>query len=304
MPTKHGLPNNVEQGIQTCNTTFGCFEVVAISLLAMLAWAGFSTGLLFAPRANVRGALTAVRAECESVAAEHEALARFVDRLEELPTTQLQGTSVQGAGIGVASTTSTPSTDGMAAVEEAYRETVMAVDHYEQDYGEPFAQHLATEFGEEIAGAVVANDRLTPQVKSALLTGAREGQQQREKYLQAMEREREQLKEAESLFGSIGDRCEAVDGQRLRRRSFEELQRRLEDLFEERERLVDTLDTRQEQLQKGVTFGWDRRDAESVYRYLYADIDATYPVLADGTALLERMKDVESRLTTAVTARL
>lgn len=304
MPTKHGLPNNVEQGIQTCNTTFGCFEVAVVSLLAMLAWAGFSTGLLFAPRANVRGALTAVQAECESVAAEHEALARFVDRLEELPTTQLQGTSVQGAGIGVASTTSPPPTDGMAAVEEAYRETVMAVDHYEQDYGEPFAQHLATEFGEEIAGAVVANARLTPQVKSVLLTAAREAQRQREKYLETMEREREQLQEAETLLGTVGDRCEEVDGQRLRRRSFEELQRRLEQLFDERKRLTTTLEDRQDQLHNGVVFGWDRRDAESVYRYLYADIDATYPVLADGMALLERMKEIESRLTTAVTARL
>lgn len=304
MPAKHGLPSNVEQGLQTCNTTFGCFEVVVVSMLAMLAWAGFSAGLLFAPRENVHGALAAVRAECNSVIAERDALARFIDRLEELPTTQLQGTSVQGAGIGVASTTSRPPSDGMAAVEEAYRETVMAVEHYEQDYGEPFGQHLATEFGEEIAGAVVANDQLTPQVKSVLLSSAREGQHQREKYLEAMRREREQLQEASRLFGSIGDTCESVDGNRLRRRPFEELQRRLERLYEERERLNDALAGRQERLHDGITFGWDRRDAESVYRFLYRDIDATYPVLADGTKLLERMKDVESRLTTAVTARL
>ncbi|MEF8801096.1 MAG: hypothetical protein V5A38_13495 [Halolamina sp.] len=304
MPAKHGLPSNVEQGLQACNTTFGCFEVVAVSMLAMLAWAGFSAGLLFAPRANVRGALAAIGAECDSVIAERDALAHFADQLGELPTTQLQGTSVQGAGIGVASTTSRPPNDGMAAVENAYRETVMAVDHYEQDYGEPFAQHLATEFGEEIAGAVVANDQLTPQVKSALLTSAREGQHQREKYLEAMGRERERLQEADRLLGSIADTCESVDGNRLRRRPFEELQCRLDRLFEERERLTDALQERQERLHEGITFGWDRRDTESVYRFLYRDLDATYPVLADGTNLLERMRDVESRLTTAVTARL
>lgn len=304
MPTKHGLPSDVEQGIQTCSTTFSCFEVVTVSLLAMLLWAGFSTGFLFAPRTNVRGALAAVRAECESVAAERDALARFVERLEELPTTQLRGPSVQGAGIGVASTPSRTASDGMGAVEEAYRETVMAVDHYEDDYGEPFAQHLASEFGEEVAGAVVANDRLTPQVKSALLTRAREGRRQRENYLEAMEREREQLEAADDLFGDVADSCESVDGERLRRRPFEELQGRLERLYDERARVTEALERRQERLHEGVTFGWDRQETESVYRFLYGDLDVTYPVLADGSALLERMKDLETRLTTAVTARL
>lgn len=304
MPTTYSLREEVEYGLQTCHSTFGCFETVAVSLLAMLAWAGFSAGLLFAPRTNVRGALAAVRGECDSVAAERDAFARFADRLEELPTTQLQGGAVRGAGIGVASTTSRPTSDGMTAVEEAYRETVMAVDHYERDYGEPFPRHLAAEFGEEVAGAVVANDQLTPQVKSALLTGAREGQRQREQYLDTMEREREQLQEANQLFGRVVDCCESVDGDRLRRQPFEELQGRLERLYAERDRLTESLEDRQKQLHRGITFGWDRRDAESVYRYLYADLEATYPVLADGSTLLERMKDVETRLTTAVTARM
>jgi hypothetical protein len=303
MSKAYGLPNDVEYGLQACGTTLGCVESLAVSMLALLAWAGFSTGLLFAPRSNVRGAVAALRAECETVAAERDALARFADRLDELPTMQLPASSVQGAGIGVASTASRSRTNGMAAVEEAYRETVMAVDHYEEDYGEPFAQHLATEFGEELAGAVVANDRLTPQVKTALLNGAREARQQRGQYIEALERERKQLQEAGDLFDAVADSCEAVDGDRLRRRSFDELQGRLERLYDQRETLAERLETRQRQLHEGITFGWDQRDTESVYRYLYAETDATYPVLADGSELLERLEAVERRLTTALTAR-
>lgn len=304
MPTTYSLADDVEHGLAACNSTFGCFEAIAISLLAMLAWAGFSAGLLFVPRENVRGAIAAIRTECESVAAERDALARFAERLQELPTTQIQGTSVQGAGIGVASTTTQPTADGMAAVEKAYRETMMAVDHYESDYGEPFAQHLASEFGEEVAGAVVANDQLTPQLKSALLTGAREGQNQRAQYIDALEREQERLQQADRTFAAVADCCESVDGDRLRRRSFEELQDRLERLGDQRDTLTETLRDRQEQLHDGITFGWDRKDAESVYRYLYRDIDATYPVLADGSSLLQRVKEVETRLTTALTSRI
>jgi hypothetical protein len=304
MPTSYSFQNEVEQGLQACNSTFGCSETLVVSLIALVAWAGFSTGFLFTARTNVQGAMSALRSECEAVAAERDALANFVTRLEELPTTQLQGTSVQAAGIGVASSSSQPSAEGMSAVEDAYRETVMAVNHYEEDYGEPFPHHLASEFGEELAGAVVANDRLTPQVKSALLTGAREGRRQRTQYLSALKKEQERLVEADRTFDAVADCCEQVDGNLLRRRPFEELQGRFERLDSRRETLTQTLQTRQEQLHEGITFGWDRRDAESVYRYLYEDIDATYPVLADGSVLLERVKDVETRLTTALTSRM
>ncbi|MFC6736201.1 hypothetical protein ACFQEQ_08120, partial [Halolamina salina] len=78
---------------------------------------------------------------------------------------------------------------------------------------------------------------------------------------------------------------------------------RFECLDETRESLEATLARRQEQIQEGVTFGWQREDSESVYRYLYRDLDATYPVLADGTRVLARMDDVESRITTALTAQ-
>ncbi len=304
MATSYDITSDVEHGLATCGSTLGCVEAIAVSLLAVLAWAGFSAGLLYAPRANVRGALTALRVECDRVAAERDALEQFTDRLEELSTTRLQGSAVQEAGIGVASTSSRPTADGMANVKAAYRETLMAVAHYDEDYGEPFAQHLASEFGEDVAGAVLANDRLSPQVKRALQTAARESRVQREQYIDALERERERLAEANRILAAVIDCCEAVDGNRLRREPFEELESRLQRLDEERENLATTLRERQERLHDGVTFGWDRRDTESVYRYLYEDVDATYPVLADGTELLERMNDLETRLTTALTSRL
>lgn len=299
MPTSYSLSSEVEVGLQSCTTAAGCFETLAVSMVGLLVWAGFSAGLLFTP-GHVRDAAAAIKQECAAVATERRALARFADRLEEVPTSH-PGQSVQGS---VLTASSTVTGGGMAAVEEAYRETVMAVDHYEADYGEPFGEHLASEFGEEVAGAVVTNDRLSPQVKSALLTGAREGCQKRTQYIEALNTERERIAEAGELFENAAEQCDAVDGDRLRRRPFEELQERHERLARQREAVADRLTARQEQLHDGIAFGWHRHDAESLNRYLYDGLDVTYPVLADGTALLERMKDVESRLTTAVTARL
>lgn len=303
MPTSYSFSNDVDHGLQTCGSTFGCVESVAISLLVLLAWGGFSAGLLFSPVRNVRGAIAALQRESAAVTAERDALKQFVDRLQEIPAVQLQAPTVQGAGVSVASAVSQQSTNGMSAIEDAYRETVMQVPHYEDDYGEPFAAHFAGEFGDEVAGAVLTNDRLTPQVKAVLLSEVRDGRRQRSEYVDALGREEDRLREASTLLEGINEQTNDVDGKRLRRLPFEQLSDRIDTLDEQRDRLAVALEDRQDRLRKGVTFGWERRDSESVYQYLYRDVEATYPVLADGTELLGKLKDVESRLITALTAK-
>lgn len=302
MPASYSLAPEIEGEVAACSGAFGCVEALAGSVLALLLWAGLSTGLLFSPRTNVRAALEAIRAEYEAITAEQEALSAFESRVEGLATAGPTST-VKGGGVGVVGATNGGSS-GMAELREAYRETVMAVDHYDRDYGESFPVNIANEFGDGVAGAVLANDTLSPQVKQAVIASAREGTTRRERYLETLDRERRHLDEAGEVLGNAAAKCEEVDGDRLRRRSFEELQNRFERLDDERESLEMTLEQRQEQVQEGVTFGWQRRDSESVYRYLYRDIDPTYPVLADGTRVLSRMDDVEDRLTTALTARV
>ena len=302
MPASYGLAPEVEGEVAACSGAFGCAEALAGSIVALVLWAGLSTGLLFAPRANVRAAREAIHAEYEAITAEQDALSAFASRVKQLSAAGPTST-VEGGGVGVVGATKGGS-GGMAQVREAYRETVMDVDHYERDYGESLPVSLAKEFGDGVAGAVLANDTLSPQVKRAVIASVEEGHTRRDRYLDTLDTETERLAEAGEVLESAAARSEAVDGDRLRRRSFEELQERYERLDTERDSLEATLERRQEQIQEGVTFGWQRRDSESVYRYLYRDIDATYPVLADGTRVLSRMDDVEDRLTTALTARV
>lgn len=301
MPASYSLTPEVQGEVAACSGAFGCLEAIAGSLVALLLWAGLATGLLFAPRTNVRAALAALRREREAIAAEQDALSAFATRIEELPAAGPAPT-VEGGGVGVVSATKSQPR-GMAKVREAYRETLMDVEHYDRDYGESLPENLANELGDGVAGAVLANDGLSPQIKRALLQSAEEGHTRRDRYLETLDRERERLDEAGDSLETAAACCEAADGDRLRRRSFEELQDRYERLDDGRETLTATLQQRQTQLQEGVTFGWQRCDSESVYRYLYRNIDATYPVLADGTRVLQHMDDVESRLTTALTAQ-
>ena len=302
MPASYSLAPNVEGGVAACSGAFSCLEAIAGSLVALLLWAGLSTGLLFAPRANVRAALAALRKEREAIVAEQDALNAFATRIKELPAAGPAPT-VEAGSVGVVSAANSQP-HGMAKVQEVYRETLMDVEHYDRDYGESLPENLAKEFGDGIAGAVLANDGLSPQVKRALLTSAKEGHTRRGRYLETLDRERARLDEAGDSLETAAACCDAVDGNRLRRRSFEDLQNRYERLDDGRESLTAMLQQRQKQLREGVTFGWQRRDSESVYRYLYRNVDATYPVLADGTCMLQRMDEIESDLTTALTARI
>ncbi|MFW5895837.1 MAG: DUF7260 family protein [archaeon] len=301
MPASYSLAPEVEGGVAACSGAFGCMEAIAASLVALLLWTGLSTGMLFAPRANVRAALTALGRETEAICAEQDALATFTSQVKSLPA--FGPTSTVEAG-GVATVGAQGQAAGMANLRDAYRETVMAVDHFDRDYGESFDESLANEFGDGVATAVLANDGLSPQVKQAVLARTSDCRRQRRQYLAALDRERQRLEWAGDALAAAGATCEEVDGERLRRRSFGELQARYEQLAAERASLTDVLAKRQDQLHEGVTFGWQRRETESVYRYLYRDVDATYPVLADGTRVLERMDDVEHRLTTALTAQV
>lgn len=302
MPASYSLSPDVQHGVATCSGAFGCLEAVGGSLVALLLWAGLSTGLLFAPRTNVRAALAALEQESETIIAEQEALSLFSQEVESVPTASPTA-SVGGGGVGVIGTTNSQPQE-MATLRQAYRDTVMAVDHFERDYGESLSEHLAEEFGDGVARAVLTNERLSPQIKQAVLASAGESRTQREQYLKTLESERDRLRSAGEKLDDAVEICASVDGNRLRRRSFEELQSRYERLETERSELSATLSEHQDRLHEGKTFGWQREDSESVHSFLYRDIDTTYPVLADGIRVLTRMSTVERRLTTALTARV
>ena len=302
MPAAYDLAPAVEEGLRTCGSAYGCLELGAAAVVAFVVWAGLSTFVLFSPQVNVRAAVAALKEEYVRVEDEQRALSAFADRIRHVATSNSMAAQTNTVGTTVAMVDGSNGGE-MSQVRRAYEETVMSVDHYEEDYDEPLAEHLAGEFGENVAGAVVTSDGVTPQLQHAIVAGCREGRTQRDQYLAGLEREERYLREAGEQFEASAEVCEAVDGNRLRRRSFDDLRDRIERLDVEVETVATTLKERQRHLQEGVKFGWERRDTESVYRYLYEDLDVTYPVLADGTALLGEMREVDHRLLTALTAR-
>lgn len=97
----------------------------------------------------------------------------------------------------------THSTESLKHIRELYRETVMEVPHFEQDYGESSETNIETAFRPEIAASVVNGDLLTPQLQAALFQSAQQAKRKRSRFLQTLEQERENLITAKRSFHQI-----------------------------------------------------------------------------------------------------
>lgn len=224
------------------------------------------------------------REEHHRTRAEAEALAAFADRIAHL----------EAVGAVDPTTTSTvlvepPRQGGLDAVEDAFASTVMALDHYEEEYDEPLLAYAAAEFGPDVAGALESNDRLTPLLKEALVGNARAAVEERESFEASLSAEL-------AAVESYRERFEAIDRRRRHHlaiardagqtgrydpvfgawESLGELATEVDDLASDRQRSLDEASAAPER---------------AFFEYLYGPLDGpTYPVLAAAAELAERLR--------------
>ena len=182
---------------------------------------------------------------------------------------------------------SSPS-DEMKRVREAYRETVMAVDHYDHVYDESIESNLAAEFGPDIESGICdgGGAAFTPQFKRALLAACERNRIERRSFLAALDRELDSLQDAESTLYEVvttistsrgGDgefRTRAVQG------------------------AVDSLvNARQELVHGRVSLG--RADGHDLCAYLYHDEPWTYPVLYVAASIRSAIENEDRRRSVA-----
>jgi hypothetical protein len=101
--------------------------------------------------------------------------------------------------------------DQLAAVQEAYQETVMAVDHYGEDYGEPFEQHVYYEFGPDMFEALTHNSSLSPLMYRRLRTNITDAIESRKQVLGLLATERGGLWGVRTALVFARERIEAIE---------------------------------------------------------------------------------------------
>ncbi|GAB3411515.1 hypothetical protein GCM10027435_03200 [Haloparvum alkalitolerans] len=287
----------------TCSTAAELLEpavVVGTVLASVLALVAF---------AYLRDARGRCREEGRRVADEQDAFEEFAARLRDLPAGRPAGAgrsaSPRGLPAGAASAVPATGRDPtLDRVKRAYRETVMSVPHYEEEYDDDLHASVAAELGDDAAAALVASDGLTPDLREGLTTRTREAVRRRENLTDALDAERDRLDDAETRLARID---------RERRALAEHLDGRVADSFdacadvwrrlgELEQRCAAVASDRQAEIRNPPLDRPER--SPSFYRYLYGrDPGADHPVLAEVAALVSRIRAdrerVEKRLANA-----
>jgi type II secretory pathway pseudopilin PulG len=200
--------NQLDAVEEMCTAALGCAQTDLLGQLLLLVVFGLVTVFVLAAAQQVREARSELSQERSRTATEREAFAQFARRVTgvEPSTSTYQLASTDGAVSATAVAMPPPSDGRLEAVREAYRQTVMSMRHYDEEYGEPMARHLREEFGEEVATAVADGDQLTPELKAVLVERAREAARDRERLIHRLDHEADALEAADDELHAIGAR--------------------------------------------------------------------------------------------------
>jgi hypothetical protein len=168
-----------------------------------------------------------------------------------------------------------PRTDGgdpCEAVLATYEETFVAMDHYDDVYGEPLLESVAQEFGRDLAEALSPNTPVSfsAQVKQTLRSAVQRGVRDRTALLSCVESEQESLTERRRDMVSI---VESLDSSVVPEWYRDQFQTDVTAVLSERQH---TLQDR--------TQAFDNHD---FCAYLYEETPWRYPVLASVARLVE-----------------
>ncbi len=179
-------------------------------------------------------------------------------------------------------------------VRTAYRETVLAVEHYASVYGESLMTNLAAELGPELATAVKEERLLTRAVLQAAIASVAHAIQDRRAFLEVLDAEQVALDEAYREGDAIATELAHLD--ELDIVTSRGRNTACELLAELTERCRQLIDARQQEIQERVVSRYT--DGHDLCTYLYADGpgDWTYPVLTVAVSLYRDLTAVRHRL--------
>ncbi|WP_224447082.1 DUF7260 family protein [Haloprofundus salilacus] len=245
----------------------------------------------------VRDARDVVRNERRRTVDEREAFCAFAERLQGIqPATA--GRTVPAAVRGTSAGDGGP--NATKRVLSAYRQTVMAVPHYESEYGDTVGRSIVEEFGPSVGGALVSAEGLTPELRRVVVEVTEESASDRESFLALLDEETDSLTSALERIDAVAEALRALDDRPLPERSFDDLlelrarvstlERRANDLHADRQARI-----RSHRQRLGIT------DTD-LPTFLYRERSYTYPVLSAFATLVDAIRRARRRVERQLTA--
>lgn len=293
----------------------GCSDVLECALadpdpfaLVMLAVAaGVVLLAVTVALAHIAGARSLLEEERQRIADEAEAFGAFARRVADVDVARTPATDGGPRGPGIpggptkTAAMRTPGTnEGLDAVRDAYRETVMGVPHYEAEYDESLATNMSLEFGEDVASAIEGGAMLTPQLKETLVERSRTARRQRMELLRQLGSEAEALDDAEKTLRRCRKSADRIEDASLEERTFDDLVAEWRLLEDRQETAEAVLTERQEHVQERDRKTGTRPGGPSFEEYLYERHEVTYPVLAEGSSLVDRLERAKNKVERAL----
>lgn len=240
------------------------------------------------PRSVPRELRARLQSEQRAVTEESEAFGAFLDRTEAVPPEQPTPTA-RVRGIDHCGGVS-----GLGTVREAYEGTVMAVSHYDEEYGDTYPESVVAEFGPEIGAALIDGRWFQAHLKRATIAKARQCRDERERLLETLEIESESITSVGEELRSIGVELREFGSDPPSERNYGALEaewRRLDVLATDLDRVATT---RQRAIIRERREFTIPSSAPDIPTYLYREFDDDYPLLGLCAELQRRIRRYKS----------
>ncbi|WP_242492759.1 DUF7260 family protein [Halogeometricum borinquense] len=230
-----------------------------------------------------------IRRERRRSVDERQAFRAFRSAVADVRPTATAGKT--GGPLTTKSLTYGSASPSLDTIRREYERTVMAIPHYEDEYGDTYTESVTAEFGEDVAAAITRGSTLTPNLRQAVVAGATAAMEERTEFVSLLDTESDSVEAVRTTVHSAVETLRALDDEPLSKRSFENLTRLRESVVSVRDRLDEAAVRRQ------TTLRSHRRNLSNrvpdVTMYLYEPLAVEYPAL---NALASAREIVEAAL--------
>ena len=279
----------------SCSSSIDCASLTLLERISIVVDTGILLLLVTGLVCYVATARTRCRVETQRTRREAVAFDRFANRLQEVDPVIPRATAARAGSVLVATGGHTDSNRRIHEITATFRDTIMSVPHYDEEYGESLAEHMAIEFGEDLTIAVVETRQFTPQVKQGLYRAAVAARDRRLELLSVLEAESSALQTFERELTDLTTRVEALTEPLRSDQTYDELCETYRELNECTRACEALLHTRQTQRTDGHAANLPYA-IDDLQEYLYERFEVTYPVLSDGLQLYRRITTARGRL--------
>ncbi len=292
---------------------------LSCDLAAIASEPGAVTALVFAgvvafvALAYIRDAKASCRDEQRRVRDEQDAFEEFADRVSGLDPAPASSTapSLDGPAAAVRTVSAVDGGNGVDDVRlrrvlAAYRDTVMSLPHYREEYDETIPESLAAELGPDTAAALASNGTLSTGAQSALVRRSRQAADARSSLADAIDTEIDALSGYETDLTLVDRRrrrlLEHLDGVRGDGTDAAiDIWRRLDGLEDDCDEIAGERQRTLDDPPMDVAPPGEEADRRSFHEYLYGPTEGPrYPVLAQIAEIAGRIRTDRDRVASRI----